>query len=132
MAMSTSHHVFNFLKCLVAEAQFLQWFCSLLIDLWNISFYTAFCLFLSEMFVLHCVFASEFQKGKFLRCFWGETAATCFLQWFLRSFYSTEKLSFTKSFSCFCDLYVLKCSFYNMFLRNTFLKCRFYLMFLAF
>ena len=84
--------------------------------LWNVSFYNVFVWFPSELFVLHYVFACQFQTGQFLQCFWGEAAATCFLQWVWRSFYSTEKLSFTESFSCFCDLYVLKCSFYNSFL----------------
>jgi hypothetical protein len=78
------------------------------------------------------VFASQFQTGQFWQCFWGETAATCFLQWVWRSFYSTEKLSFTKSFSCLRDLCVLNCSLCIMFLRNAFLKCRFHIMFLAF
>ena len=106
--------------------------CRFLIDIFYTSFYNVFRSFPHEMYILHYVFASQFQKWQFLQCFWDETAATCFLQWFQCFFNSTEKLSFTKSFSCFCDLYVLKCSFYIMFLWFAFLKCRFYNMFLAF
>ena len=93
------------------------------VHFWSI-FETSVFTMLFDCFYQNCWFytvflivsASQFQTGQFLQCFWGETAATCFLQWFWRSFYSTEKLSFTKSFSCFCDVYVLKCSLYIMFL----------------
>ena len=100
--------------------------------LWNVNFYNVFGRFASELFVLHYVFTCQFQTGQFLQCFWGETAATCFLQWIWRSFYSTEKLSFTKSFSCLCDLCVLNCSLYIMFLRNAFWNVAFTSRFLYF